>query len=281
MPEYKKIGYLTSSFKMFHLKDTAHREFHYHYHDFHKILILLSGDVTYCIEGRTYDLKPDDIVLVNAGEVHRPIIRSTPPYERIIIYVSPEFLTEYQDDDNDLGLCLKRALAGQSHVLRLHSSRSGKLGASIRELDKSLTDKDYASALFHRVLFLEFMIQLNRSALHNHITFIGDSASNEKILAILSYLNDHLTEDVSIDNLSARFFLSRYYLMHTFKQQTGYTIGGYILAKRLFLARELIAEGKPITDICYACGFKNYSTFSRAYKKSFGESPRDYRQSLI
>lgn len=125
------------------------------------------------------------------------------------------------------------------------------------------------------------MIQLNRSALHNHITFIGDSASNEKILAILSYLNDHLTEDVSIDNLSARFFLSRYYLMHTFKQQTGYTIGGYILAKRLFLARELIAEGKPITDICYACGFKNYSTFSRAYKKSFGESPRDYRQSLI
>ena len=91
MPEYKKVGYLTTSFKMFHLKDTSRREFHYHYHDFHKILILLGGDVTYCIEGRTYQLAPGDIVLVNAGEVHKPEIHSDLPYERIILYVSPDF----------------------------------------------------------------------------------------------------------------------------------------------------------------------------------------------
>lgn len=281
MPEYKKVGYLTSSFKMFHLKDTSRKEFSYHYHDFHKILILLSGNVTYCIEGRTYDLKSNDIVLVNAGEVHKPIIHSDAPYERIIIYVSPDFLNEYRDKDNDLGLCLHQALLEQSHVLRLHSSRSGKLGTAIRELDSSLKDTDYASELYHRILFLEFMIQLNRAALHNHIEFIGDSASNEKVLSILSYLNEHLTEDISIDDLSARFFLSRYYLMHTFKEQTGYTVGGYLATKRLLLAKELIADGAPITEVCYSCGFKNYSTFSRAYKKSFGESPRDYRQSLL
>ena len=64
MPEYKKVGYLTTDFKMFHLKDEEMRSFHYHYHDFHKILILLNGDVTYCIEGRSYDLKKNDIVLV-------------------------------------------------------------------------------------------------------------------------------------------------------------------------------------------------------------------------
>lgn len=281
MPEYKKVGYLTSSFKMFHLKDTSRKEFTYHYHDFHKILILLSGDITYCIEGRTYDLKPNDIVLVNAGEVHKPIIRSDAPYERIIIYVSPDFLDEYREEENDLELCLRQALSEQSHVLRLHSSRSGKLGNAIRELDNSLRDNDYASELYHRILFLEFMIQLNRAALHNHIEFIDDSASNDKILSILSYLNEHLTEDITIEDLSARFFLSRYYLMHTFKEQTGYTVGSYLTTKRLLLAKELIAAGSPITEVCYSCGFKNYSTFSRAYKKSFGESPRDYRQSLL
>ena len=67
MPEYKKVGYLTADFKMFHLKDEEMRTFHYHYHDFHKILILLNGDVTYCIEGRSYNLKKNDIVLVHAG----------------------------------------------------------------------------------------------------------------------------------------------------------------------------------------------------------------------
>lgn len=281
MPEYKKVGYLTTSFKMFHIKDTAHKEYNYHYHDFHKILILLSGDVTYCIEGRTYDLRPNDIVLVNSGEVHKPIIRSDAPYERIIIYVSPDYLSEYRDAENDLSLCLRQAMAEQSHVLRLQSSMNGKLGSTIRELDRSLEDEDYANELYHRILFLEFMIHLNRAALHNHVEFIGDSASNDKILAVLDYLNEHLTEDISIDELSSRFFLSRYYLMHTFKEQTGYTIGSYLSTKRLFLARDLIAKGTPITDVCYACGFHNYSTFSRAYKKSFGESPRDYRQNLL
>lgn len=281
MPEYKKVGYLTSSFKIFHLKDTERKEFTYHYHDFHKILILLGGDVTYCIEGRTYALSPNDIVLVNAGEVHKPIIHSDTPYERIILYVSPEFLARYEAKGNNLSLCFEHASSEQAHVLRLHSSRTGRLGDSIRKLDSSVKDTDYACELHRRILFLEFMIQLNRAALHNHIEFVGDSASNEKIVAILSYLNEHLTEDISIDELSSRFYLSRYYLMHTFKEQTGYTIGGYLLTKRLFLAKEYIAAGTPITDICYACGFKNYSTFSRAYKKSFGESPRDYRQSLL
>lgn len=91
MPEYKKVGYLTSSFKLFHLKDQNKRSF-LSLSRFHKILILLNGDITYCIEGRSYQLAPNDIVLVHAGEVHRPIIQSESPYERIIIYVSPDFL---------------------------------------------------------------------------------------------------------------------------------------------------------------------------------------------
>jgi AraC-like DNA-binding protein len=281
MPEYKKVGYLTSSFKMFHLKDRERRDFSYHYHDFHKILILVSGDVTYCVEGRSYDLLPGDIVLVNAGEVHRPIIKSGNIYERIIIYVSPDFLSHYQEKDNDLTLCLRQAAAEQSHVLRFHPSAASRLDTAIHAMDNSLSDTDYAFGLYQKLLFLEFMLQLNRAAIQNRIEFIPNSAADTKISAVLDYLEEHLTEDISIDDLSSRFYLSRYYLMHSFKEQTGYTIGGYLTTKRLLLARRLILEGTPITEVCYACGFKNYSTFSRAYKKSFGESPKEFRQSLF
>lgn len=280
MPEYKKIGYLTSSFKMFHLKDKDRRDYSYHYHDFHKILILLSGDITYCVEGRSYNLMPNDIVLVSAGEVHRPIIQSDSTYERIIIYISPVFLASYEKKGNDLALCLREAARKQSHVLRFFASRAGKLENAILSLDESLLDRDYANEFYQELLFLEFMIQLNRASLHNGIEYIENSPSDEKMVAILSYLNDHLTEDITIEDLSSRFFLSRYYLMHTFKEQTGYTIGNYITTKRLLLARQLLAKNMPITEVCYSCGFKNYSTFSRAYKKSFGEAPRDFRQSL-
>ena len=277
MEQYEKTGYLHSNFKMFHLIDSERKDFSYHYHDFNKILIFLSGDVTYSIEGRSYDLEPNDIVFVNAGEVHRPLIHSAAAYERIIIYVSPSFLSSYREDTYDLGLCFKQAHERQSHVLRVNSFRGSSLGNVTERLEQSLHDSDYANELYHDLLFLEFMIQLNRAAIHHNIDYISNSSSNEKILAVLDYINGHLTEELTVDGIAEKFFLSRYYLMHTFKEETGYTLGDYLSTKRLKLARELIRNGTPITEACYACGFKNYSTFSRAYKKSFGSAPRDLR----
>ena len=98
MSEYEKRGYLNQDFRIFHLVDEAQRDFTYHYHDFNKIVISIRGDVTYCIEGKSYDLAPYDMVLVNAGEVHRPIIHSSRTYERIIIYISPDFLQSYKQE---------------------------------------------------------------------------------------------------------------------------------------------------------------------------------------
>ncbi len=275
MHKYEKTGYLTDNFKIFHLLDSNMPEVDFHFHDFHKILICLSGNISYCIEGRTYDLKPNDIVFVNAGEVHRPIIHDKTPYERIIIYISRDYLGDYQEENNDLSLCFKRAHENQSHVLRVHTFNTSKIGLISRELEHSFHEAEYANELYHNILFLEFMVHLNRAALHNGIEYITNSASNQKILTIIDYLNEHLTEDINIDFLSDTFYLSRYYLMHSFKEETGYTIGNYLTTKRLLLAKDLIAGGMPITAACYECGFKNYSTFSRAYKKSFGSNPRE------
>ena len=92
MKKYEKTGYLHHDFKIFHLTDHEMSAYDFHYHDFHKLLFFLSGNVTYCIEGKSYQLTPGDLVLVRAGEVHRPVIHDTTPYERMIIYVSPDFL---------------------------------------------------------------------------------------------------------------------------------------------------------------------------------------------
>ena len=275
MDEYRKTGYLHDNFRIFHLTDTDKKEFSFHYHGFNKILILLNGDVTYTIEGRSYSLAPNDIVFVNAGEVHKPTIESNTPYERIVIYVSPDFLDSYQKANADLNTCFFQAHKEQSHVLRIKSFANSKLNHAIQKLEASLHDKDFANELFHEIIFLEFMIELNRASLCDAISYIRNTAANKTILSVIEYLNAHLTEDINIDLLAEQFFLSRYYLMHAFKEETGYTIGNYLATKRLLLAKELIATGRSITEVCYACGYKNYSTFSRAYKKTFGKSPRE------
>ena len=275
MNEYEKTGYLNSNVKIFHLVDKGMTPIGFHFHDFHKILLLMKGNVSYCVEGRTYDLQADDIVFVPAGEVHRPVLHDTAIYERIIIYISKDYLNTYRTDNYDLAQCLIEAHQKQSHVLRVPAFGTTKLGQIVRELEQSLDSNEYANELYHNLLFLEFMIQLNRVAIHDGIEYLSNSSSNKKMIDVIDYLNEHLTDDLSIDFLAETFYLSRYHLMHAFKEETGYTIGNYLSTKRLLLARDRIRQGEPITNVCYECGFRNYSTFSRAYKKNFGCSPRE------
>lgn len=281
MDNYNKKGYLDTNFRIFHLKDSISKEFDFHYHDFHKITIFLKGKVTYYIEGKSYELRPYDIVLVNRNEIHKIEVDSSTPYERIIVYISPDFMDAYKCDDYDLNYCFEKAKKEHSNVLRLHSIEKASMKKATERLENSFNDNDYASALYRQILFLEFMIHLNRSALRNQVEFIDSSNYNKKISDIMIYINDHLTDELDIDSISKKFFISRYYMMRLFKSETGYTIGNYITYRRLLLVRSLIADGMTITQACFSSGFKDYSTFSRAYKAQFHEPPKKSLETLI
>lgn len=273
--KHMKTGYLDGSFKFFHLKDNDRKEFSFHYHDFNKILIFLQGDVTYTIEGKSYELAPFDFVLVRAGEIHRPVIHSKSVYERIILYLSPDFLSQYRNDDCDLEECFNLAAKASAHVLRIPYFKGSALYHTIKALENSYEHpEEYAQELSQRLLLLQFMIHLNRAALSDNLEFLETDTSDTKILDCLDYINTHLQENLTADVLADRFFVSKYYLMHSFKEETGRSMGSYITTKRLLLARQYIAGGMPSTQACYECGFHNYSTFYRAWKKLFGTSPK-------
>ncbi|MBH1939501.1 helix-turn-helix domain-containing protein [Mobilitalea sibirica] len=275
MNDIEKIGYLNNDFEMFHIIDRQRREFAFHYHDFNKIIIFISGNINYTIEGKNYTLKPYDIILVNAGEIHRPSILDNTTYERIIIYVSTQFLKNYSEQDYNLNYCFERAKSEHSNVLRIHSVEKSKLYQVCLELEQSFSDQAFAKELYQKILFLEFMIQLNRTAISNHINYLDSTIGNAKLVQILDYINEHLVEELTIDRIASHFYLSRYYLMHFFKEETGYTIGNYITEKRLLIAKNLVQNKTPITEACYQSGFKNYSTFYRAFKKAFHTVPKN------
>ena len=275
MSQYEKRGYLNSEFKLFHLTDTETKEIEYHYHEFDKITIFLHGRVTYMIEGKSYELKPYDIVLVKHNDIHRLTVDNHFPYERIIVYISPSFMKAYKTEDYDLSCCFQKAQSAGSNVLRIPSAGKSSLFKSITRLERSFADDAYAAALYRQVLFLEFMIHLNRAARGNRLEFIDTDACNPKVIDILEYINSHITENLSIDAIAETFYISKYYMMRLFKQETGCTIGNYISQKRLLLGRELILSGSPAAQAAFECGFKDYSTFQRSYKALFKESPRE------
>ena len=267
MEEYEKRGYLREDFRLFHLRDSRGTRTDYHYHEFHKILLLIAGSGSYVVEGRRYLLQSGDIVLVGKGCVHRPEFAGDSPYERIILYLSPEFAARYSEPDCDLAACF-----GGNPVLRPGEAERRRLFDTALALEQELHSDAFGHTVLSRQYLIRMLVELGRQQRECPVT-APIPASSDRVLQMLSYLDAHLTEDLSIDDLAARFFLSKYHMMRLFRRETGCTIHVYLTQRRLMLARDLIRQGLRSTDACYRAGFGSYSSFTRAYARRFGTTP--------
>lgn len=271
-----KRGWLDRDFRLFRLKDQKEQSFDFHYHDFDKIIIFLSGKVTYVVEGKSYYLKPWDVLLINHHAVHKPIIDSSVPYERIVIWINSEFIRSHSTPESDLATCFQLADQRSINMVRLDTELQTGIRVLLTDLETAAASTDFAAPLLANSIFLQLIIYLNRILISGKNALTSSAyGSNHHVDEILRYINANLNQDLSIDFLAERFYLSRSYLMHCFRAETGYTVHNYVLQKRLLFASDLIAGGIPITEACYRSGFKDYSTFSRAYRKLFGSSPRE------
>ena len=264
----EKTGYLEQDFRLFHIKDQTKREFSYHYHDFHKVIIFLSGKAAYHIEGKSYYLKPWDILLVNRHAIHKPEIDFAVPYERFVLWIRDDIKS------TELLRCFQKAIDRSYNLIRLDSDTQEKLKQLLYELEAALKDEKFGSELLGSALFTQFMVYVNRIFLEKQYIYDAHSySSDSQIEELLRYINHNLTEDLSIETLARKYYLSKYHMMRKFKEETGYTIHNYIISKRLLLARTKISEGTPILKAAQLSGFSDYTTFSRAYKKQFGTAP--------
>nr|WP_302024973.1 AraC family transcriptional regulator [uncultured Blautia sp.] len=263
-----KTGYLKEDFRLFHINDRTDREFEWHYHDFHKIIVFVSGKVTYHIEGKAYQFKPQDILLVSQGAIHKPEIDPSIPYERYIFWIRDDL------SSSELNTCFQKANDRSFNLIRLDSVLQEKLKDLLPEIEHSLRDTQFGDSILSKALFAQFMVYINRIFLKSSTAPDQKSySSDSQVEQLLKYINRNLSENLSIDHLAERFFFSKYHMMRKFKKETGYTIHNYIISKRLLHARSLIAQGTPVMKAAMQSGFQDYTAFVRAYKKQFGTVP--------
>ncbi len=270
--KYNREGYLNENFKLFHLRDTAGQERDFHFHDFDKIVILISGSVNYMVEGTDYSLKPWDILLVRHHMIHKAIIDVSVPYDRIIIYLDSSYVERYAPDAGLMD-CFATAEKRRFCLMRPDESERGTLRDCLERLETSVHDTQFGAELMRGTLLAQLMVHLNRIMQRDTSRENTAVEYNEKISAALSYINENLTNSLSVDELAAMCYLSRYHFMRLFKSQTGCTVHNYIRQKRLVLAARLIREGMGAQSAAAECGFTDYSAFHRAFTNTFGVSP--------
>jgi len=240
--------------------------FNMHTHSTHELYCFLNGSANYYVEGNVYNLRSGDILIMKKGEAHTLLINKNVPYERIVVNFNNE------------------ALVGEtaSNIKKFIENRP--LGRFNRYTATELKENNLHYFL-KKVLETDFFAekQLYLTLILNELCkeYPKEQEIEQKqdsFIEIVTYINSHLTDEITLNFLSEKFYISKTHLIRLFKKNTGSTVWNYLLAKRLVLARELLISGERPSTTYLKAGFNDYSSFFKAYKAKYKKSPKeDYR----
>ncbi len=270
---YSQEGYLKEDYHVFHLRDTAGQERDFHFHDFDKIVILLSGRVDYMVERASFSLRPWDILLVGHHVIHKALIDQSQPYERVILYLDRQYVERAMPN---VGLrdCFERADRLSRYLLTPDQAERETLAKLLAALDREAADSQFGAGALRDTLVLQLLIAVNRMSLRGAAQEeIPSPQYDPKIAQTLSYINENLSRPLTVEALAERVYLSKYHFMRLFKAQTGSTVHAYVRQRRLLYAAQLIRRGVSVNKAAADSGFEEYSTFFRAFRECFGVSP--------
>lgn len=251
----------------------SNENFCLHVHEDYEILMFLEGDAKYVVEENVYDLGPHDMIIIRKNQMHRVYHNSNARYRRIVLNVLPQFFQtwncaayeeQFIDPQNHIG----------SRIDAETVKRSGLYDAFMRleRYSKKFTEPDSPIVL---ATIIEILYLLNGIK-----SYAASETDNVHLKEIIQYLNAHFTEDINLDELSKKFFISKYHLCHIFPQATGLTMHRYLTKKRLVHAKDLIRAGINTGEAAERSGFRNYSSFYRAYVKEYGSAPQNEKVPL-
>lgn len=240
-----------------------------HCHSCYEVYYFIDGKVSYLVEGRKYLPKPQSILLMAPNVFHGVKVESEAGYERMSLHFEtrtlqtenvPLLLSPFRPQNNAADIYFENV--DRYHIMDYFLDLHSCVG-----MDADLMD--IALRLRTQNLLLQI---LKMSREEKGISAVYDNAAVKQIIL---HLNEHLTDEICLDALSRQFYISKYYLNTLFKKATGTTVMNYVIHKRIALARQLMVQGDTPARASESAGFKDYSSFFRAYKKIYGKAPSE------
>lgn len=248
-----------------------------HFHTFYELCVMLCPDTQHILEGKPYSLQTFDIIGIPPNLLHMTHYPEGDPCKRLIVRFSlPGQVNGLGDEYQQL----LQVFHQETPIFRFAPEVQQKLFRRLNDIFLLAQKKDPMRDLMIHVKFVEFLtlLYLNQSS-NLYANETAMTATEKKMYAIASYIHAHYAEELSLEMLAQKFFISSYYLSHQFKDVTGFTLTDYIqMTKVRNVQAMLLNTQSPITEVAMTCGFNSFSQFNRVFRKHIGLSPSEYRK---
>lgn len=282
---YSMIGdrqyMIRPDFELWHFKDAVNRPFGNHVHDNYEILYINAGtNIEYSVAGQNFRVAPNDLILINKDVPHHPITKQNSVFDRYLLWIAPDYVKSISSDGISLSDCFEDPLNKKRYVFHLKKNTLDHVKNVLMKFEQCYFGESYGNEILTRLYLTELLILLNR--MYMDIDMDDDAveeeaADNKMIKDLLEYISENLSGDLSLDKLSEQFNTNKYLLLREFKKHVGFTIHHFVQIQRLRKAEELICKNElSLYDICFCCGFGDYSNFFRAFTNHYGIAPGKY-----
>ena len=240
--------------------------FRLHTHADAEVYYFIRGGGIFHIEGSIYPLEPGDLLVMQPAESHYIELDCSQIYERKMIHFDMDILRAVDSKGVLLRPFFDRA-PGKQNLYKAFQFRGGS--------PEHYFDTMLSSEPDPRVSVFAGLVPLLHElcAVKSRQTEEPELAPDTVEYQILRYLNENITQPITLQDICQRFFISRSQLCRLFRGATGVTVKHYLTVKRLVYARQRIEAGEPATHAYLQCGFSDYSSFYRAYVKHYGVAP--------
>lgn len=267
----------SKDFEAFYYSDLNFQTLPAHTHDYYEFYLFLEGDLDLEISGHARPLYPGDMVLVPPGVSHHALMHSSDrPYRRFVLWVSQEYVARLLKESPDYVFLMQRAATSGRCYYHFHEAEFSSIQSRLIRLLEEFHSNRYGRNAAVYLALNDLLLYMNRIIYEREHPVV--SGSGDLMQEITLFIDEHLTEDLSLDVLADHVCLSKYYIAHYFKDNLGISIHQYITKKRLQSCSEAIAAGSDITRTFDEYGFRDYSSFYRMFRKEYGMSPREYQE---
>jgi YesN/AraC family two-component response regulator len=240
-------------------------------HNFYEIYYLLKGERHIFIEDKIFTLHENSIVIIPPFYMHKT---EGGPYERINVYLSNDLLDESE----------RKFLSSCSSILsfELENSKKNMLFSLFRPFLEE-TDKEDLLKKKYSLSFAKTFLYILQSSTLTPLSYAPsiskNNANKNLILDIVAYINTHFQENITLESLKNKFFISKNTLCKNFQQVMHCSVMEYCSAVRLNEAKHLLlTTTKSIEDIADLCGYSSANYFSLLFKSKTGLAPSTYRK---